>query len=93
MTLSPAEIVKQERFAQTYARSQCPAILSVERSVCGCDYGGNSWTTRDEARQMAMLLDLQPGCRLLDVGAGAGWPSLHIAKETGCEVMIVCKRR
>ncbi|MCH9050873.1 MAG: methyltransferase domain-containing protein [Proteobacteria bacterium] len=89
MALSPEEIAKQGRFAQTYARSQIPVILSVERLVCGCDYGGNSLTTRDEARQMAKLLGLQPGIRLLDVGAGAGWPGLYIAKETGCEAMLV----
>ena len=46
-------------------------------------------TTRDEARQMAMLLGLQPGIRLLDVGAGAGWPGLYVAKETGCDAMLV----
>ena len=89
MALSLEELAKRERFAQTYARSQCPAMLSVERRVCGCDYGGNSWTTRDEARQMAMLLGLQPGIRLLDVGAGAGWPGLYIATETGCDAMLV----
>ena len=53
MALTPAEIAKRERFAQIYARSQCPPVLAVERRVCGCDYGGNSWTTRDEARRMA----------------------------------------
>ena len=89
MALSPEEIAKRERFAQTYAQSQCPVMLSVERRVCGCDYGGNGLTTRDEARQMAMLLGLQPGARLLDVGAGAGWPGLYISKETGCDAMLV----
>ncbi len=89
MTLTPAEIAKQERFARTYARAQCPAILAVERRVCGCDYGGNGWTTRDEARRMAELLGLQPGVRLLDVGSGAGWPGLYFVTETGCQAMLV----
>ena len=89
MALSPEEIAKRDRFAQTYTQSQCPVMLSVERRVCGCDYGGNGLTTRDEARQMAMLLGLQPGVRLLDVGAGAGWPSLFFSKETGCDAMLV----
>jgi cyclopropane fatty-acyl-phospholipid synthase-like methyltransferase len=89
MALSPEEIARRDGFDQTYVRSQCPAILSIERRVCGCDYGGYSCTTRDEARQMAKLLGLQSGTRLLDVGAGAGWPGLYIAKETGCEVMLV----
>lgn len=89
MALTPAEIAKQERFARIYGRSQCPAILAVERRVCGCDYGGNSWTTRDEARRIAALLGLKPGRRLLDIGSGAGWPGLYFAKETGCEAMLM----
>ncbi len=89
MAFSPEELAKRERFAQTYARSQCPAILAVERHACGCDYGGNSLTTRDDAHRMAALMGLQPGVRLLDVGAGAGWPGLYIAKRTGCDAMLV----
>ncbi len=56
---------------------------------CGCDYQVKGYTTRDEAHQMAMLLGLQPGSRLLDVGAGAGWPGLYFAKETGCDAVLV----
>lgn len=89
MALNPKEIAKRDRFAKTYARSQCPASLSVERHVCGCDYGATSLTTRDEACQMAALLGLQRGIRLLVVGAGAGWAGLYLAKKTGCEVMLV----
>jgi len=61
----------------------------MERRPCGCDYEVKGYTTRDEARRMAMLLDLQPGRRLLDVGAGAGWPGLYYAKETGCDAVLV----
>ncbi len=57
--------------------------------LCGCDYQVKGYTTRDEAHQMAMLLGLQPGSRLLDVGAGAGWPGLYFAKETGCDAVLV----
>ena len=89
MALSPEELARRERFAQTYERSQSPAILSVERRACGCDYGGNSWTTRDEARRIAVLLGLKPGVRLMDVGAGAGWPGLYFAKQTGCDAVLV----
>ena len=55
----------------------------------GADYDIKGYSTRDEARRMARLLGLQPGRRLLDVGAGAGWPGLYFAKETGCEAVLV----
>jgi ubiquinone/menaquinone biosynthesis C-methylase UbiE len=61
----------------------------MERKLCGCDYEVKGYTTRDEARRMTTLLDLQPGSRLLDVGAGAGWPGLYFAKETGCDAVLV----
>ena len=38
---------------------------------------------------MATLMGLQPGIRLLDVGAGAGWPGLFFTKETGCDTVLV----
>jgi len=89
MAFSPEELAKRGRFDQTYARSQCPAVLEIERRVCGCDYGGNSFTTQDEAREIAGLLGLEPGIRLLDVGAGAGWPGLYMAQTTGCDATLV----
>jgi SAM-dependent methyltransferase len=64
-------------------------MLSIERSVCGCDYGSSSWTTRTEAQQIAALLGLRPGLHLLDVGAGSGWPGLYMAETSGCDLVLV----
>jgi ubiquinone/menaquinone biosynthesis C-methylase UbiE len=64
-------------------------MLTIERSVCGCDYGGNSWTSRDEAEQIAARLALRPGVRLLDIGAGSGWPGLYMGKISGCDIALV----
>jgi len=64
-------------------------MLEIERAVCGCDYGGTSWTTRHEAERVGGLLGLNPGTRFLDVGAGAGWPGLYLARITGCDVTLV----
>ena len=70
-----------------FARS-C-AMRDLERSLCGCDYGSTGNTTRQEAEQIAELLDLRPGVKLLDVGAGSGWPGLYLAQLTGCDAVVV----
>jgi SAM-dependent methyltransferase len=35
------------------------------------------------------LLELAPGKRLLDVGAGSGWPGLYMAGASGCDIALV----
>ena len=89
MTWSPEERAQRERFESVYLRSQSPVMLTIERSVCGCDYGGNSWTSRAEAEQVAARLVLCPGVRLLDLGAGSGWPGLYMGKTSGCDIALV----
>ncbi len=89
MPYSPEEIAQRQRFDEFYLRSQSPVLLSIERTVCGCGYGGNSWTTRDEADRFGAILGLEPGLRLLDLGAGAGWPGLYLAQQSGCDVVLL----
>jgi cyclopropane fatty-acyl-phospholipid synthase-like methyltransferase len=88
MTCSREEQAQRERLDELYLRARSAVMLSIERSVCGCDYGGSSWTTRTEADQIAALLELRPGRRLLEVGAGSGWPGLYMAEKSGCEVVL-----
>ncbi len=38
---------------------------------------------------MAARLRLRPGVRLLDLGAGSGWPGLYMGKTSGCDVVLV----
>ncbi len=76
-----------ERFANDYRLGTAEVVRDIERRVCGCDYGGTSWTTRDEANRLGELLGLAPGVRLLDIGAGSGWPGLYLATTTGCEIV------
>jgi len=64
-------------------------MRDLERSVYGCDYGGTSGTTRLEAERIARLLELRPRAKLLDLGAGSGWPGLYLAQLTGCDVVLV----
>ncbi len=78
-----------ERFGDLYRLGQAPIMREIERAVCGCDYGGTSWTTRREAERVGELLGMGPGQRLLEVGAGSGWPGLYLARTTGCDVTLL----
>jgi ubiquinone/menaquinone biosynthesis C-methylase UbiE len=89
MQASRADVITSRGcFARDYELGRSAAMRDLERSVLGCDYGGTSWTTRREAGRIAELLGLRPGVRLLDVGAGAGWPGLYLAQVTGCDVVL-----
>src|SRR5436305_9700741 len=76
------------RFSRDYELLGSISMRHLERTVLGCDYGATSWTTRHEAARIADLLELNDRMRLLDVGAGAGWPGLYVAQLTGCEVAL-----
>ena len=77
-----------ERLSKRYPLGQSKIMLEIERMVCGCDYGGTSWATRHEVHEIAGLLALAPGQRLLDIGAGTGWPALYWARTTGCDAVL-----
>ena len=77
-----------EDFGTQYQCYQSPVWQTIERKACGCDYGGTSWTTRDEADRICSLLNLHPGQRLLEVGAGSGWPGLYLAYQMGCDLAL-----
>ena len=78
-----------ELFADWYRRKgQAGALRLIEREVFGTSVGVNSYTTVAQADALAGALRLGPGKRLLDIGAGSGWPGLYLAKKTGCEVVL-----
>ena len=60
----------------------------AERRITGCDYGATSYTTRKQADQLTDRLELGGGTVLLDVGSGAGWPGIYLARSTGCRVVL-----
>jgi len=88
MRRSPDEKGLIERLSKRYPLGQSKIMLEIERRVCGCDYGATSWATRHEVEAIAELLDLGPGRRLLDIGAGTGWPALYWALRTGCDAVL-----
>jgi cyclopropane fatty-acyl-phospholipid synthase-like methyltransferase len=62
-------------------------IVRFEREVLGSDYGADGYTTMAQATDLAERLPLGPGARLLDLGAGWGWPGVFLAERTGASVV------
>ena len=89
MAPTEEELALRDRFATSYRRGQTATMQAIERAVCGCDYGGTSYATREEADDIGDMLALEPGQRLLEVGAGSGWPVLYLADRAGCDVTLV----
>ena len=78
-----------EKFSEDYRLGQATIIRELQGAVCGCADAGTSWTTQSEMLRVADLLGLRPGMRLLELGAGAGWPGLYLARESGCDIALV----
>ena len=74
--------------AELYDRPQSRAELAVEKEVYGAHVGVRGYTSLSQADTLAERLHLGPGMRLLDIGAGRGFPGLYIAERTGCSVVI-----
>jgi len=77
-----------DEFEEYYRIVGEDVMLAVERRVLGCDYGGSSYTTRAQADRLAQVLRLGPASLLLDLGSGAGWPGIYLAKSSGCRVVL-----
>ena len=76
-----------QRFGQRYSRVSA-VLIDLERAVVGSDYGANGYTPLAQAEMLVTRLAMRPGERLLDIGAGCGWPGLYIAARTGCRVVV-----
>jgi ubiquinone/menaquinone biosynthesis C-methylase UbiE len=86
--MDDAERAMVEGFDRRYRLGVAAARRRVEQAVLGADYGATSYTTFRQATQLAERLQLGSGMSLLDLGAGSGWPGLHLAKVTGCRVVL-----
>ena len=75
-------------FERDYEIALVSLMREIEHRVRGSDYGATSWTTREQAEQAAARLGLGRGRRLLELGAGSGWPALFLATLSGCDVVL-----
>lgn len=76
-----------DRFLAEYRRPWSDAARKVERAVLGHEVGLNGYTTVEQARMLGDQLGLSPRTRLLDVGAGRGWPGSYLAQSRGCRLV------
>jgi ubiquinone/menaquinone biosynthesis C-methylase UbiE len=77
-----------KRFTDVYSRTASSALDAVEREAIGAVVGANGFTTVTQAERLLTVLDLKPGTRLLDVGAGRGWPGLYLVERSGCQAVV-----
>lgn len=66
-----------------------PAMRELEKGVLGCDFGGTSWTTKSQADRIPAALGLDVESRLLEIGAGTGWPGIYMAIQSACDVTLL----
>lgn len=78
----------QAKYDWRYRPEVVAAGIAAEREAVGSDYGNNGYTTLEQAGDLARQLALGTDDVLLDIGSGAGWPGLHIAKQSGCRVVV-----
>ncbi|GMR02582.1 MAG: hypothetical protein BMS9Abin20_0920 [Acidimicrobiia bacterium] len=83
-----AETELVERFRDYYTSTAHGALRELERRTLGVAYGGNGYTDVDQVSQFIELLGVGPGDRVLEIGSGAGWPGLYLAKESGCRMVL-----
>lgn len=74
-------------FSARYATPTGGAADRVEERVIGAAWGANGYTTVGQADDLAALLGLRPGLRVLDVDTGRGWPGVYLAAAYGCRVV------
>jgi ubiquinone/menaquinone biosynthesis C-methylase UbiE len=75
-------------FDERYRIGGEPVMRRIELRVIGADYGATSYTTKTQAARLGALLQLGPGVTMLDIGSGAGWPAIYLARSTGCRAVL-----
>ena len=86
--IARAETELVDQFRQYYVGVDNEALRELERRTLGAAYGGNGYTDVGHVKRFMDLLGVGRGDRVLELGSGAGWPGLYLARETESEVVL-----
>ncbi|MCB0131693.1 MAG: class I SAM-dependent methyltransferase [Caldilineaceae bacterium] len=83
----PADL--RTHFQAQYTERISRAERLLEERALGHAVGLHGYTTLAQAQLLAEVLALGPSDLLLDLGTGRGWPGLHLARTTGCQLLAL----
>jgi SAM-dependent methyltransferase len=86
MPVSRGQREVMERFRARHT-GEAAARRAVELEALGFP-GAAGYTTRPQVDRLARVLGLRDGMRVLDLGAGAGWPSVYLAARVDAEFVL-----
>src|ERR1700730_13583592 len=71
----------------SYGNYERDVYRDVRLETYGEDYGQTSWVTTEESHEIPRLLELTPGCSVLEIGSGSGRYALDVAEAARCQVV------
>lgn len=86
--IAKAEAELIDRFREYYLATDSNVLRELELRTLGAAYGGNGYTDIHQAKRFMALLGVGEGDTVLELGSGAGWPGLYIARETRSKVVL-----
>ena len=63
----------------SYGNYERDVYREVRLETYGEDFGQTSWVTTEESHEIPRLLELTPGCSVLEIGSGSGRYALYVA--------------
>ena len=73
-------------YGPQYSRFDSPIAAEIRCEVYGEDIGQQGWRTSAEQAEIADLVQKGSEIRVLDIGCGAGGPSLALVERIGCRL-------
>jgi len=74
-------------YGANYNHLITPVYQEIRRETFDEDIHQTGWLTTKELQQFINWLDLKPDASILDVGSGAGGPTIRVAQMTGCRAL------